>query len=105
MAKIVKCKTCGAEIAKSAKVCPKCGAKQKKHIALGVILVIFGILLVSAAIGGGSDDGEPKTVVDSTPAQSQDNQKQLSILHQPRARTRTTTPPSRKKPHLALVSR
>lgn len=72
MAKIVKCKTCGAEIAKSAKVCPKCGAKQKKHIALGVILVIFGILLVSAAIGGGSDDGEPKTVVDSTPAQSQD---------------------------------
>ena len=72
MAKIVKCKTCGAEIAKSAKVCPKCGAKQKKHIVLGVILVIFGILLISAAIGGGSDDGEPKKVVDSTPVQSQD---------------------------------
>lgn len=72
MAKIVRCKTCGAEIAKSAKVCPKCGAKQKKHIVLGVILVIFGILLISAAIGGGSDDGEPKKVVDSTPVQSQD---------------------------------
>lgn len=72
MAKIVKCKTCGAEIAKSAKVCPKCGAKQKKHIVLGVILVIFGIMLISAAIGGGSDDGEPKKVVDSTPVQSQD---------------------------------
>ena len=73
MAKIVKCKTCGAEIAKSAKVCPKCGAKQKKHIVLGVILVIFGILLISAAIGGGSDDGEPKKVVDSTPVQSQED--------------------------------
>lgn len=73
MAKIVRCKTCGAEIAKSAKVCPKCGAKQKKHIVLGVILVIFGILLISAAIGGGSDDGEPKKVVDSTPTQNQEN--------------------------------
>lgn len=72
MSKMVRCKTCGTEIAKSAKVCPKCGAKQKKHIVLGVILVIFGILLISAAIGGGSDDGEPKKVVDSTPAQSQD---------------------------------
>lgn len=72
MSKMVRCKTCGTEIAKSAKVCPKCGAKQKKHIVLGVILVIFGILLISAAIGGGSDDGEPKKVVDSTPTQSQD---------------------------------
>lgn len=72
MAKIVKCKTCGAEIANSAKVCPRCGAKQKKHVVLGVILVIFGILLISAAIGGGSDGGEPKKIDDSTPTQSQD---------------------------------
>lgn len=71
MAKIVKCKTCGAEIANSAKVCPRCGAKQKKHVVLGVILVIFGILLISAAIGGGSDDSEPKKVGDATPTQSQ----------------------------------
>lgn len=77
MAKIVKCKTCGAEIAKSAKVCPKCGAKQKKHIVLGVILVIFGIMLISAAIGGGSDDGEPKKVVDSTPSPEPGREQQL----------------------------
>lgn len=72
MGKMVKCKSCGQEIAKSAKVCPKCGAKQKKHTALGVILVIFGVLLIVAAIGGGSDD--PKKVGDSVPTQSQDDQ-------------------------------
>lgn len=71
MAKMVRCKTCGEEIAKSAKVCPKCGAKQKKHIVLGVILVIFGILLVSAAIGG---SGEPTKVGDSATNQNQDTE-------------------------------
>lgn len=75
MAKMVKCKTCGEEIAKSAKVCPKCGAKQKKHTVLGVILVIFGILLIAAAIGGGGDDSEPKKVGSSKPAQSQEENK------------------------------
>lgn len=73
MEKMVKCKSCGQEIAKSAKVCPKCGAKQKKHTALGIILVIFGVLLIVAAIGGGGSD-EPKKVGDSVPTQSQDDQ-------------------------------
>lgn len=73
MGKMVKCKSCGQEIAKSAKACPKCGAKQKKHTALGVILVILGVLLIVAAIGGGGSD-EPKKVGDSVPTQSQDDQ-------------------------------
>ena len=30
--KMKKCKACGAEIASSAAVCPKCGAKNKKPI-------------------------------------------------------------------------
>ena len=32
MKKLVKCKVCGAEIASNAKVCPQCGAKNKKPI-------------------------------------------------------------------------
>lgn len=60
MAKLVKCKSCGAEIAKSAKACPSCGAKRKKHTVLGVILLILGISLIAAAIGGGED--KPKKV-------------------------------------------
>lgn len=71
MGKMVKCKTCGEEIAKSAKICPKCGAKQKKHTVLGVILVIFGVLLIMAAIGGGEND-EKKKVGDYNSTQRQD---------------------------------
>lgn len=56
MGKITKCKTCGADIAKSAKVCPACGAKQKKHVVLGVILAIIGIGIIGAAIGGNSPE-------------------------------------------------
>lgn len=58
MGKMKKCKACGADVAKSAKICPNCGAKIKKHTVLGVVLVIFGILLIAAAIGGTSDKPE-----------------------------------------------
>lgn len=54
MDKITKCKTCGADIAKSAKVCPACGAKQKKHIVLGIILAIIGLSIIGAALGKNS---------------------------------------------------
>lgn len=64
MAKMVKCKVCGHEIAKSAKVCPNCGAKRKKHVFLGVLLVIIGIALIVAAFGGG--DEQPKKVENDT---------------------------------------
>lgn len=56
MAKMVKCKTCGADIAKNAKVCPNCGAKNKKPpVALIVIVAIFAIGIIGAAAGGGSE--------------------------------------------------
>ena len=34
MSKMIKCKTCGADIASSAKSCPGCGAKNKKPFIL-----------------------------------------------------------------------
>ncbi|MCL2023772.1 MAG: DUF5067 domain-containing protein [Oscillospiraceae bacterium] len=49
MAKLKKCKSCGADIAKSAKACPSCGAKKKKipflliGIAVVIALVAYGI--------------------------------------------------------------
>ena len=69
MSKMVKCKTCGEEIAKSAKVCPKCGAKNKKpNILLGVLAVVL-VIGVIGALGG--EDDEPKKVGDvSTAGQS-----------------------------------
>ncbi len=44
--KMTSCKTCGAKIAKSAKKCPSCGAKNKKKSIIKIIipLAIFVVL-------------------------------------------------------------
>lgn len=58
------CKHCGAEIAKSAKVCPVCGGKNPKPIYkrvwfwLLVIIVVFGVFGSS----GGKSDEEKKPI-------------------------------------------
>lgn len=47
MSKMVYCRTCGAHIAKSAKRCPQCGAKQKKgHGFLKFLLLVIIVLAV-----------------------------------------------------------
>lgn len=54
MAKMTKCKTCGAEIAKNAKVCVACGAKNKKiNWILWAIVAVVVVIIASSA--GGSD--------------------------------------------------
>lgn len=64
MSKLVKCKSCGADVAKSAKTCPACGAKnKKKHPILGAVLVFLGIVMVVAAFGSSSE--EPQKVGDA----------------------------------------
>lgn len=52
MSKMIKCKTCGADIAKSAKVCPRCGAKNKNNTILVVAVVLFIFAIVGATAGG-----------------------------------------------------
>ena len=56
MENLQKCKACGADIAKSAKACPVCGAKNKKPVYKKVWFWIAIILLFSMAAGvaGGS---------------------------------------------------
>lgn len=54
MAKMVKCKTCGEEIAKSAKTCPHCGAKVKRFPLLPIVLILILLGLISTAMGGGN---------------------------------------------------
>lgn len=46
MKKITKCKTCGAEISKTADICPKCGAKQK----VKKIKFYFRLLIILSVI-------------------------------------------------------
>lgn len=68
MAKLVKCKTCGSDIAKTARFCPNCGAQQ--HVgalsACAVIIVIslcavFAILLKSCSGGYPSQETNHST--------------------------------------------
>lgn len=61
-----KCKVCGEEVAKSAKICPHCGAKLKKRHPILIGIIIF---IVIVAIIGSSADDEPKKVETSTSPQ------------------------------------
>ena len=59
MEKMVTCKSCGKEIAKSAKACPECGAKNKKPIFKKWwfwVLVVIVIAIIGSS--GGNDSSE-----------------------------------------------
>ena len=61
MSKLIKCKSCGADIAKSAKACPQCGAKKKPgclRTVLATVLLFFGLILIIGSIGG-NDSAQP----------------------------------------------
>lgn len=62
--KMYECKTCKQQIARSAKVCPHCGAKNKKvnPLLVGIIGLVALIIIISAA--GGND--EPVKVGENT---------------------------------------
>lgn len=74
-AKMKKCKHCGAEIAKSAKVCPTCGGKNGGK-GLKIFLGIFVALIVIGALGslGDSDSDEPAP---TTEPQQQEEKEQI----------------------------
>lgn len=66
MSKMTSCKACGAEIATSAKSCPKCGAKNKKPIWKRVwVWVLVFFMLVGSMTSTGSDK-EPDIQTDSS---------------------------------------
>lgn len=56
--KMTTCKACGHDIAKSAKSCPHCGARNKKKhpILLGFII----LFIVVGVLGSTEDSNEPK---------------------------------------------
>lgn len=63
--KMKLCKTCGKEIAKKAKSCPYCGAKNKKPIYKRVwfiiLCAILAIIIVGCVAGGSDDDSSSST--------------------------------------------
>ena len=66
MSKMVKCKTCGAEISNAYKSCPNCGAKQPRKV-----IIISIIIIVIAVIGGiGATIGENNNNISSSQPQN-----------------------------------
>lgn len=65
--KMLVCKTCGQEIAKNAKVCPHCGAKNKARVPVFAIIAVVVILIIIVAASGGNDT--PTLVDGTTPSQ------------------------------------
>lgn len=54
--KIKPCKVCGKEMAKTAKVCPGCGAKNKKPFYKSSWFIILVIIIIISAIAGNKND-------------------------------------------------
>lgn len=72
--KMINCKTCNAEIAASAKICPSCGAKNKKPIYKRwwfITLVAIVAIVIVANLGGEGDDGTQVTSAPGAGGQEQ----------------------------------
>ena len=68
--KLMACKSCKQEIAKNAKICPHCGAKNKKPIfKKWWFWVIIAVLIVS--FGNAGRDADTNAATDSNPGSSQ----------------------------------
>ncbi len=77
MSKMILCKACNNEISKGAKICPKCGHKNKKPIYKRVWFWLL-ILFVIGVIGGASsnsksDDSKKEDKVETTTQQVAEN--------------------------------
>lgn len=68
--KLTQCKACGAEIAKSARSCPHCGARNKKSVFKRWWFWLLVIVLL-AAIGNSGRHTKQETVVRSSTSPSQ----------------------------------
>lgn len=74
MSKMIKCKTCGVNIAKSAKSCPSCGAKNKKPFYMRWWFVLIAVFVIIGAVSsGGSNE---TAVVNDTATKSSESSKE-----------------------------
>lgn len=76
MSKMIKCKTCGSDIASNAKTCPSCGAKNKKPFYTKVWFWVLAIIIFGA-IGGGTSSDKSDNQSTSNTIQSDTNNKTI----------------------------
>ncbi len=77
MSKLMQCKTCGAELAPSAKTCPKCGAKNKKPIYKRPWFIILAVMIVIGLVSGGNDGPKSTGSVSNTDVKVSETSKQV----------------------------
>ena len=74
---LIACKACGQQIAKAAKTCPHCGAKNKKGkpVLIGIlVIIVLGIIIGSS--GGNDEPAKVEPTQPATQAQATDTQPQ-----------------------------
>ena len=62
---MIQCKECGAEVSKSAKVCPKCG-KKLKHTGLRIFLAILFVIIGIGALASSGNENLNNTSSESS---------------------------------------
>lgn len=63
--KMNHCKACGKEIAKSAKTCPHCGAKNKKSIFTKWWFWVIIVIVLFGTVGSSGSDAEKESVANN----------------------------------------
>lgn len=76
--KMTTCKSCGAEIATSAKACPNCGAKNKKPIFKRVWFWVLAVLLVLGIAGSAGGSGSETSTTPANNASTSQNEQTAS---------------------------
>jgi hypothetical protein len=92
MSKMTSCKSCGAEIATSAKFCPKCGAKNKKPIWKRVWVWILAVIILFAVIVGTGSSSDTDTLDPSTNSSEVVNTQPTDNEEAPPSKDITVTP-------------
>lgn len=62
MGKLMNCKMCGDEIAKSAKTCPHCGCKNKKPFYKKIWFWVLIIIIITAAASAGTSKSDKEEI-------------------------------------------
>ena len=82
--KMIYCKCCGAEIAASAKACPKCGAKNKKPIYTKwwfYVLIVLVLAVVFGSSGGNKSGDANQSSASASSTQSKATPEPVSYAH------------------------
>lgn len=76
MSKMIKCKTCGADIASNAKNCPSCGAKNPKPFYKRWWFILIVIFVVIGALGSGENKNTSNKDSTATTTKQVESQKE-----------------------------